>query len=118
MSRRLGSLAKPRSRTVRRRDSPTVGTRRIQSPYEAVTVSEPSPAPNPMKCGCAVELEPASTATPPRRCGADQVTLRVPEVGPAATVADVKGMRLCVLRSTVECAPPAGVVEAEAVDAT
>src|SRR5580693_5940435 len=95
MSRRLGSLARPGSRTVSTRDSPTVGTSRIQSPYPAVTVIEPSPPPNPTKCGWAVEFEPASTATPPRRCGADQVTLRVPEVAPTVTLAEAKGKRLC-----------------------
>ena len=41
-SRRLGSLARPRSRTVSTSGSPTVGTSRIQSPNAAVTVSEPS----------------------------------------------------------------------------
>jgi hypothetical protein len=46
------------------------------------------------------------------------VTLRVPEDGPAVTAAELKGMRLWTPCCTVECAPPAAVVEAEAVDAT
>src|ERR1700733_4143111 len=118
MSRRLGSLARPRSRTVSTRGAPTVGTSRIQSPYAAVTVSPPSLLPNPTKCDWSVELEPANTATPPNRCGADQVTLRVPEVAPAATVADVNGTGLCAPSCPAERAAPAGMVAAEAVDVT
>jgi hypothetical protein len=46
------------------------------------------------------------------------VTLRVPEVGPTATVAEVKGMRLWTPRCVIERAVRAGAVAAEAVDAT
>jgi hypothetical protein len=46
------------------------------------------------------------------------LTLRVPEVAPTVTLAEVKGVALNTERSAAERAAPAGAVEAEAVDAT